>query len=149
MNDSRVGTGSPLHPPIAITAGPEETSSAAADWDPFVAADHWVWVAANMPARSALLPSSPVQLPSWIAPFSSAAGMEPWCGVAAVAIEKALGPPIAASIPTTTAVADIRRAPTAIPHTAAAAATAMITHGSQAGPNMLRRSRTPDHIAVR
>ncbi len=82
-------------------------------------------------------------------PFFSAVGMEPWCGVAAVAIEKALGPPIAASIPTTTAIADNRCAATATAHTAATAATVMITHGNQDGPNMLRRSRTPDQIAVR
>ena len=54
MNDCSVGTGSPLHPPIAITDVPDETSSAAADCEPLVAADHSVCVLAKTPARSGL-----------------------------------------------------------------------------------------------
>src|ERR1041384_122440 len=108
MNDCSVGTGSPLHPPIAITEVPEETSSAAADCEPFVAADHSVCAPASTPARSVLVASSPVQLPVWAAPLFSAVGIEPWWGVAAVAMEKAAAPAAATTTPMTAAGATAR-----------------------------------------
>jgi len=51
-------------PPAGITEVPDDTSSAAADWDPFVAADHSVCVSAKIPATSALSASPPVQFPT-------------------------------------------------------------------------------------
>ena len=56
-------------------------------------------VLASIPARSGLVASSPIQLPSWALPFFSAVGIEPRCGVAAVAIENAAVPPTAARTP--------------------------------------------------
>src|SRR5262245_61684881 len=105
MNACRVGTGSPLQPPIAITDVPDKTSSAAADCEPLVAADHSVLVFDRTPARSESVTTSPIQLPTCAAPLFSVVGIGPWCGVAAVAIENAVVPPAAANAPTRAATA--------------------------------------------
>src|SRR6185312_13394190 len=148
MNACRVGTGSPLQPPIAITGVPDKTSSAAADCEPLVAADHSVVVFDKTPARSELLPSSPIQLPSCASPFFSAVGIAPWCGVAAVAIENAVVPAKAASTPTATATAALLCAPRPSAAMAEAIATAKSAQGNQVGPKALRCSSIADHAAV-
>src|SRR5689334_17041890 len=134
MNDCKVGTGSPLHPPIAITDVPEDTSSAAADCEPFVAADHGVCVSASAAARSLLVDSSPVHWPTRAMPSFGAVGIDPGGGAAGVATEKAVVPPSAAKTPTATAVARSGCAPKTSTATAAVTATAASVHGSNTGP---------------
>ncbi len=103
MNCCSVGTGSPLQPPTAITDVPEAISSAAADCEPFVAADHGVCVAASRPASSALVASSFIQPPVTF-DARSAVGIDPWCGVAAVTMENVVVPANPASMPTASAM---------------------------------------------
>src|SRR5882757_8068504 len=159
MNCSRVGAGSPPHPPIAITDVPDAISSAAADCDPFVAADHAVCVAASRAARSPLVASSPIQPPTANASSSlcaataccavrctelTALGTAPLFGVIAVAMENATVPAAAPAAPTRAPAADHRRLPisaAAIPTTLRA----VISVGTQVGPKWLRFNRFTDH----
>src|ERR1700735_1788963 len=98
MNCCSVGTGSPLQPPTAITEVPEDISRAAADSEPFVAADHLVCVAASRLASAGLVASSPIQTPV-ACDVLTAVGIVPLCGLAAVAMENTVVPASAASIP--------------------------------------------------
>ena len=145
MNCCRVGTGSPLQPPTAITDVPDAISSAAADCEPFVAADHCVCVAASRPARSELSTSSSIQ-PPWAVDVLIAVGIEPWCGVAAVMTEYVAVPANPASTPMATATAIVRGHATSTP-TAPTTASAPTSH-VKVGLKWLRCNKTAEDAAA-
>src|SRR5215208_2580881 len=100
MNCCSVGTGSPLQPPTAISDVPDAISMLAADCEPFVAADHGVWVAARRPTSSVFVASSTIQAPVTFED-RTAVGAVPWCGVAAVTTENTVVPASPATHPAT------------------------------------------------
>src|SRR5439155_6006820 len=137
MNCRSVGTGSPFQPPMAITDVPDAISRAAADCEPFVAADHCVCVAERSAASWALMASSLIQFPD-TRDVPAAVGIVPWCGVAAVARENATVPASPAAHPAIKAA--IGGCGQSTP-TAPTAATAIISHDSHVGPKALRFSK--------
>src|SRR5882757_4701344 len=144
MNCCSVGTGSPLQPPTAITDVPEAISRAAADCEPFVAADHRVCVAASRPASSELVASSFIQTPDTF-DDRMAVGIVPWCGRAAVATETAAVPASPATHPATSATTGGRGHNTAQALTTANPAT---SHGSHTGPKALRCNKSAEGPAA-